>query len=241
MDHWPACWPREGRLFHPRALLVDAMGTLIECARPEHETYASIGREYGVELSPQDILRRYEQAYSKPWSQKLRYEGDALPFWHSVISEATACSNPAYTESLHRFYATKPAWRLADPHALSAFSALRRAGIQVAVVSNFDSRLPALLESLGCADCFDVVAVSADVLAEKPDPAIFHAACDMLGVRPHEAVHVGDSWKNDLGGAKAAGCGGAWLWKSDVRSFTEVASRLGVHVPQDNHRQQTSR
>lgn len=57
--------------------------------------------------------------------------------------------------------------------------------------------------------------------AEKPNPMIFLKACDLLGVKPDEAVHVGDDRRNDIWGARDAGCD-AWLWGSDVYSFKEV-------------------
>jgi len=50
---------------------------------------------------------------------------------------------------------------------------------------------------------------------------IFLKACDLLGVDPEDAVHVGDDRRNDIWGARDAGCD-AWLWGSDVHSFTEV-------------------
>lgn len=40
-------------------------------------------------------------------------------------------------------------------------------------------------------------------------------------MKPEEAVHVGDDRRNDIWGARDAGCD-AWLWGSDVRSFKEV-------------------
>ncbi|CAI5971617.1 unnamed protein product [Closterium sp. NIES-65] len=241
---WPDLWqPDHGeahlvdssgkRLLEPRALLVDAFGTLVETAEEETMVYASIGQKFGVEISPEEIGRRYEVAYRKPWLQsKLRYEGDALPFWHHIISESTGCSNPSYTQELHSYYIKKHAWRFTDPNAREAFAAIRRAGIKIALVSNFDTRLRDLLRALDCYDWFDAVAVSAEVEAEKPSSEIFHAACDMLGVLPHEAVHVGDSRNKDVAGARRAGwdvagartarCGAAWLWNKDVHSFTEV-------------------
>ncbi|CAI5968011.1 unnamed protein product [Closterium sp. NIES-65] len=234
---WPDLWqPDHGeahlvdssgkRLLEPRALLVDAFGTLVETAEEETMVYASIGQKFGVEISPEEIGRRYEVAYRKPWLQsKLRYEGDALPFWHHIISESTGCSNPSYAQELHGYYIKKHAWRFTDPNAREAFAAIRRAGIKIALVSNFDTRLRDLLRALDCYDWFDAVAVSAEVEAEKPSSEIFHAACDMLGVLPHEAVHVGDSRNKDVAGARRAGCGAAWLWNEDVHSFTEA-----VHV-----------
>lgn len=42
-----------------------------------------------------------------------------------------------------------------------------------------------------------------------------------MGVKPEDAVHVGDDRRNDIWGARDAGCD-AWLWGSDVHSFKEV-------------------
>lgn len=63
------------------------------------------------------------------------------------------------------------------------------------------------------------------VAAEKPNPTIFIKACELLGVKPEDAVHVGDDRRNDIWGARDAGCD-AWLWGSDVHSFKEVCSEL---------------
>ncbi|XP_043815260.1 N-acylneuraminate-9-phosphatase isoform X1 [Manihot esculenta] len=67
------------------------------------------------------------------------------------------------------------------------------------------------------------------VAAEKPNPTIFLKACELLGVKPEDAVHVGDDRRNDIWGARDAGCD-AWLWGSDVHSFKEVAQRIGVKI-----------
>jgi putative hydrolase of the HAD superfamily len=40
---------------------------------------------------------------------------------------------------------------------------------------------------------------------EKPDPRIFHLACERGGVTCDEAVHVGDVYEIDVLGARAAG------------------------------------
>ncbi|KAK6124669.1 hypothetical protein DH2020_041591 [Rehmannia glutinosa] len=125
--------------------------------------------------------------------------------------------------------ASGDAWHLCDPNAEQVFEALRKAGVKVAIVSNFDTRLRPLLRALKCDHWFDAVAVSAEVEAEKPNPMIFLKACEFLGVQPEDAVHVGDDRRNDIWGARDAGCD-AWLWGSDVNSFKEVAQRIGVEV-----------
>lgn len=49
-----------------------------------------------------------------------------------------------------------------------------------------------------------------------------------MGIKPEEAVHVGDDRRNDVWGARDAGCD-AWLWGSDVHSFKEVSPNPIIH------------
>lgn len=78
-----------------------------------------------------------------------------------------------------------------------------------------------------CVNRADYTFFHDQVAAEKPNPTIFLKACELLGVKPEDAVHVGDDRRNDIWGARDAGCD-AWLWGSDVHSFKEVYS----HFPQ---------
>ena len=58
--------------------------------------------------------------------------------------------------------------------------------------------------------------------AAKPDAGIFLAAADLLGVAPHEVLHVGDDPAMDVCGAREAGLRSAWinrerrLWPADM-------------------------
>jgi HAD superfamily hydrolase (TIGR01509 family) len=82
---------------------------------------------------------------------------------------------------------------------------LRAAGLRLGVVSNSDGRVDAALAAAGLRACFEVVLDSALFGAEKPDPAIFRAALEALGVAPDEALYVGDLYEVDVVGARAAG------------------------------------
>ncbi|CAN4109204.1 unnamed protein product [Withania somnifera] len=218
-----------GGLTH-KALLVDAVGTLVIPSQPMAQIYRQIGEKYGVEYSEAEILKRYRWAYEQPWGRsRLRYVNDGRPFWQHIVSSSTGCSDSQYFEELYNYYTTEKAWHLCDPDAERVFKALRAAGVKLAVVSNFDTRLRPVLRALNCDNWFDAVAVSAEVEAEKPNPTIFLKACEFLGVNPDDAVHVGDDRRNDIWGARDAGCD-AWLWGSDVNSFKEVAQRIGVEV-----------
>uniref|UniRef100_A0A0E0ANS6 Haloacid dehalogenase-like hydrolase domain-containing protein 3 n=1 Tax=Oryza glumipatula TaxID=40148 RepID=A0A0E0ANS6_9ORYZ len=209
-----------------KAILVDAAGTLLAPTEPMAQVYRTIGEKYGVNYSEDEILMRYRRAYAQPWGRsRLRYVDDGRPFWQHIVSSSTGCSDLQYFEELYQYYTTAKAWQLCDPDAKYVFEALRKAGVKTAVVSNFDTRLRPLLQALNCDHWFDAVAVSAEVAAEKPNPTIFLKACEFLGVKPEEAVHIGDDRRNDLWGARDAGCD-AWLWGSDVYSFKENQAHI---------------
>lgn len=93
---------------------------------------------------------------------------------------------------------------------------LRAAGVALAVVSNATGAIEAMLAEHGiCAvagapttEELPEVAVVVDshvVGIEKPNPAIFSLAMDVLGVAPERCVYVGDSVHFDVNGATAAG------------------------------------
>jgi putative hydrolase of the HAD superfamily len=67
------------------------------------------------------------------------------------------------------------------------------------------------LAATGLADAFDVAVFAGFDAPAKPDPEPFHAALETLGVDTERAVHVGNSLRTDVSGAKRAGVQAAWL------------------------------
>ncbi len=57
----------------------------------------------------------------------------------------------------------------------------------------------------------DFLVISEGVGVAKPDPRIFGLALDRASARPREAVMVGDSWENDVLGARGAGVPAVWF------------------------------
>jgi putative hydrolase of the HAD superfamily len=107
-------------------------------------------------------------------------------------------------EELFAAFADPALWRV-YPEVEEVLIELRRRELRLAAVSNWDSRLPGLLEGLGLARHFDALLVSALEGVEKPSPVIFHRAAAQLGVEPGECMHVGDSPLDDYRGAESAG------------------------------------
>lgn len=67
------------------------------------------------------------------------------------------------------------------------------------------------LEAIGLAHHFRVSIAAHTFGRAKPDPLIFHTACEALGIAPAEAVYVGDDLTLDVEGAQKAGLRGVWM------------------------------
>ena len=86
-----------------------------------------------------------------------------------------------------------------------ALGRLKSAGIRMAVVSNSEGTVEAMLKSVGLDRYLETVVDSWVVGVAKPDPAIFKIALDRLGVPASSAVMLGDVPAIDVDGARAAG------------------------------------
>ena len=91
------------------------------------------------------------------------------------------------------------------PHrgVAAVLALIRRSGSQIAVVSNVSHDIRPLMREHGLDAYIDAYVLSFEVGVAKPDPAIFHLACDRLGVRPAECLMVGDDPHADGGAADA--------------------------------------
>lgn len=75
----------------------------------------------------------------------------------------------------------------------------------IAVISNADGKIDAVLQRCGICDCFACITDSGTVGLEKPNPAIFAAALRGMKADPAESLYVGDVYSVDYVGARNAG------------------------------------
>jgi putative hydrolase of the HAD superfamily len=161
-------------------------------------------------------------------------------FWRRFLSgvrrrlDGGAVSEDAF-ERLATHFRDPASWAVYDD-VVATLDRLAGEGLPLAIVSNWDSQLPRLLADLALAPRFAAVLVSAIEETGKPDPEIFRRACARLGVSPSEALHVGDSPREDYEAARAAGLHALLLDRTGrhggvpdrIASLAELPARIGL-------------
>jgi putative hydrolase of the HAD superfamily len=208
------------------ALFIDVGGTMIHARRGVGGAYSEVAARLGVDASAAELNRQFEAIFERERvaaraAGRLAYgrtaEG-ATAFWRSVVHEVfrpwssdEADLDEIFTD-LFAHFARADAWALfADTEPLLA--AARALGLPVIAVSNWDARLPDVLDGVGLTEQLTAVVASYAVGAEKPDPEIFEAALALLPTSAERGriLHVGDSMAEDVRGARALGLQAAWL------------------------------
>ena len=215
-----------------RAVTFDAAGTLIRVAEPVGETYARIAARTGATLPPTALAAAFHEEFPRmPPMAFPGLDGPALReaergWWRDLVARVVARTGSVaafddYFDALFAHYANGAAW-LAYPEVHGVLESMRRQGLGIAVVSNFDSRLPSILTELGISPLVDTIVYSTGSGAAKPYAGIFRAALKALNVPPENALHVGDSLDADVRGAAAAGLTGVFLNRRDSGSPEDV-------------------
>jgi putative hydrolase of the HAD superfamily len=190
------------------AITLDAAGTLIEVAEPVGVTYAGIARRHGIALTPEAAADGFRAAFASA-PPLVSTDAYARDWWREVVRASfgplarDANFERCFSE-LFAYYGSAEAWRV-FPEVSETLTRLRAAGHGLAVVSNFDARLPGILDGLGIRALVNAVVFSTGVRAAKPAPAIFRHAAATLDATPAATIHCGNDPAVDVLGARAAG------------------------------------
>jgi putative hydrolase of the HAD superfamily len=211
-----------------KAVFFDAAGTLIKPAKRVGESYAAIAAKYGKDVLASDIGERFRVCFDL--APRLAFPGASEPslgalerdWWKQLVGRVFEPWSPfeefdEYFAELFAYFAEPGAWSL-YPEVPETLSLLKERGMILGVISNFDSRLVRVLNGLGAGSSFEEIFVSSRVGYAKPDARIFHAALNRHGLKPENAIHVGDSEPNDLRGASNAGLRGVLIDRSNGTS-----------------------
>jgi putative hydrolase of the HAD superfamily len=208
----------------PKIIFFDAVGTLFGIRDTVGEIYAQFAQQMGLKLDPQPLnaafIQSFRTAPRAAFAQAdpqvlshLEYDWWRTVAWRSFEAVGALEQLPdfdAFFQPLFTYFETADPWIL-YPETLKALDQLKTLEIELAIISNFDSRLYAVLEALNLGNWFQSVTLSTQVGAAKPEAEIFAAALAKHPYLPSQAWHVGDSWSEDYEGSICAGLQGIWL------------------------------
>jgi putative hydrolase of the HAD superfamily len=199
-----------GRTAAPRAVLLDALGTLVDLDDPVGNLTAALA-ERGLDVPAHEVgaaLRteiayyreHHDEAVDEPSLERLRDR--CAEVFQAALHGPARASDPA---RMREALLAGLRFRAFD-EVPGVLRALREQGARLVVVSNWDVSLHGVLRETGLDGLLDGVLTSAEERISKPDPRIFERALTLAdGATPEQTWHVGDDLVADVGGAQAAG------------------------------------
>ena len=220
-----------------RAILLDALGTLVRLEPPAPALRAELERRTGVDVGEEAATRGFAAEISYYLDHHMEGRDP-----RSLDDLRDRCAR-ALADGLGMQGLEHSALRAAMLSSLSftpypdvapALRELRARGLRLVVASNWDCSLEEWLHRAGLMELLDGAVSSAVAGQAKPGPAVFLEALRVAGVEASEALHVGDSPVGDVEGARAAGIRAVLLVREGeqpagleaVRSLAELPSLL---------------
>ncbi len=208
----------------PKVIFLDAVGTLFGVKSSVGEIYSTIARRFGVLAPAQELDIAFYNVFKTmppptfpdvPVEQIPKKEFD----WWRKLTQRTFqqvgvihkfLDFDVFFNRLYKYFATSNPWELYSD-VIPCLEQWQEQGIELGIISNFDTRLYEVLKHLNLKGFFSSITISSEVGAAKPDPEIFKIAISKHQVPPEKTWHIGDSYKDDYEGAKAIGMRGILL------------------------------
>jgi putative hydrolase of the HAD superfamily len=194
-----------------RAIVFDAVGTLIHPRPSAAEVYHVVARRFGSRMSVEEVRARFASAFSAE-EQADRASGFTASAereqerWRRIVQtvlDDVESPDDCY-RVLYAHFARPESWEC-EPDAEATLAELRRRGYSLAIASNFDSRLRPVVAGRAELRLIETLVISAEVGWRKPASEFFRALALELRCNPREILFVGDDLENDIKGAFAAG------------------------------------
>ncbi len=194
-----------------KAILFDFGGTLDSDGEHWLDRFYALYKDAGLQISPSEIKRAFYYADGLCTSdpQILSLGLRPLIKRHVLLqfSALNLADHEKEMELVEGFCARSEHFLRRNALLLRRMRGRYRLGL----VSNFYGNVATLCEEAGLAEAFDVILDSARIGMSKPDPEIFQAALERLGLAPGETICVGDSFERDMIPTRELGMKTIWL------------------------------
>jgi len=219
----------------PRAILLDALGTLLSLEPPAPRLVELLHERHGIDVGVGDAQHALAREMSHYRGECARaIDADSLA---ALRLECAVILGREFGGAVAELPAADLVPTLLDslqfapfPEVPAALERWRAAGSALVVASNWDISLHGVLRETGLRELLDGVATSAEAGSSKPAGGLFAAALALAGAGAGEAVHVGDSLSEDVEGARAAGIEAVWLRRDGHGGPAAGEAPSGVRV-----------
>jgi putative hydrolase of the HAD superfamily len=225
-------------VIRPEVIFLDVGDTLIRA----HPSWAGVYRqgllEFGIDISEKDLERAllHETQAGAWWNIEDPFEPSEQNSYARVSAfDAAVLARAGHADldekvfrSIEEAFARRSAWYV-YPDVLPALDALNDAGIRLCVISNFVWGAPELIHDLELARHFEQLVISARIGFQKPNPGIFQHALEVMKIAPDRALHVGDSYRADVIGARRLGISAVLI----ARDGRDAARQIQEHDDPD--------
>jgi putative hydrolase of the HAD superfamily len=197
------------------AVFLDAQGTLLQSRSPISDIYVEACRDCGgsadaAQVSP--VLHQLWVEHRQSTRGRTHFDTseEVTQGWWRLYNGAVfdrlgmSGDRERFIQQLWDNFGKTNLWQT-YPEVEQVLAELKGRGYRLGVVSNWDSRLLPICDSLGITGRMEFVLASALVGVEKPDRRIFEMALQRMSLDPERAIHVGDDYEADVMGARGAG------------------------------------
>jgi putative hydrolase of the HAD superfamily len=194
-----------------RAVVFDAVGTLIHPEPPAVQVYTSVGRRFGSRLTAEEIMPRFRTAFAEEEARDRALhwrtsEPRELERWRNIVGRVLddVANAAACFRELFEHFRRPDAWRL-EADTAEVLRTLGCRGYRLGLASNFDSRLRSVLAGIPALEPIERIAISSEIGWRKPAPEFFTALSALLQEPAVATLFLGNDPENDYAGASAAG------------------------------------
>jgi len=196
-----------------RAVLFDAVGTLIYPNPSVAEAYHHHAQILGSKYSVEEIASRFRTAVKKHHQGDVTSESLERERWERIVYDVIDDVDDrqlTLLAGLWRHFGSPQSWRLFEDVG-PAWKELARRGYRLGIASNFDSRLRGICRELPpLNECHDIF-VSSEIGFPKPELRFYRAVEKHLCLQPEQILLIGDDEAADVTGPLEAGWQARWL------------------------------
>lgn len=168
----------------PIAAVIFDYGCVLSLA-PSQEDYEPLRKALGVDPAV------FQEIY---WRNRHAYDLDELSgtgYWQEVVREAGTTNSSQLIPELTTL--DNQLWTTPNPVMIGWVRLLRARGLKTAIISNMPRNVGDYLRRTAqWIELFDHLCFSGEMKIGKPDPAIYRACLDALGVPAAQALFIDD-------------------------------------------------